>query len=51
MYGFTKVAVFVASSLSLASSAVAAPMEAGASSNLVVRAPYDVHNGWVSNIF
>jgi hypothetical protein len=50
MYGFTKVAVFVASALSLASSAVAAPVEAASSSDLATRAPYDVHNGWVSII-
>jgi hypothetical protein len=51
MYAFTKITLFVASGLSLTSSAVAAPVEAAASSDLATRAPYDVHNGWVSCTF
>ncbi|KAG8694757.1 hypothetical protein FRC09_009617 [Ceratobasidium sp. 395] len=48
MHAFAKLAVFVASALSLSSSTTAAPVEAAASSDLAVRAPYDVHNGWAT---
>ena len=50
MFAFTKAAVFVVSALGLASTAVAAPVEAAASKELAARAPYDQHNGWVSEI-
>jgi hypothetical protein len=47
MHAFNKLAVLAVSVLGFASSAFAAPVEA-ASSDLAARAPYDVHNGWVS---
>ena len=50
MFAFTKVTVIVVSTLGLASTAVAAPVEA-TSNELAARAPYDVHNGWVSKIY
>ncbi|KAG8695876.1 hypothetical protein FRC09_008873 [Ceratobasidium sp. 395] len=48
MHAFAKLTVFLASALSLASSITAAPVEAAGSSDLAVRAPYDVHNGWAT---
>jgi hypothetical protein len=48
MHTFAKIAVFVVSALSLTGSAAAAPVESSGSSELVARAPYDVHSGWVS---
>ncbi|KAH7340665.1 RlpA-like double-psi beta-barrel-protein domain-containing protein-containing protein [Rhizoctonia solani] len=47
MHAFTKLAVLV-SALGLASSSIAAPVNGNATSDLAARAPYDVHNGWVS---
>ncbi|KAG8745960.1 hypothetical protein FRC10_006523 [Ceratobasidium sp. 414] len=49
MHAFAKLAVFVVSALGLASSAVAAPVEA-TTSDLAARAPYDVHNGWITHL-
>ncbi|KAG8686487.1 hypothetical protein FRC09_014096 [Ceratobasidium sp. 395] len=48
MHAFAKLALFMASAMSLASSVVAAPVEAAASKELAVRAPYDTHKGWAS---
>ncbi|GAB1520608.1 hypothetical protein RhiTH_003688 [Rhizoctonia solani] len=48
MYAIAKFFVVLASALSFASSAVAAPVEASVSSDLAARAPYDVHNGWAT---
>ncbi|KAG8744056.1 hypothetical protein FRC12_014880 [Ceratobasidium sp. 428] len=48
MHAFAKLALFVASAMSLASCVVAAPVEAAASKELAVRAPYDVHKGWAT---
>ncbi|QRW14932.1 hypothetical protein RhiLY_13931 [Ceratobasidium sp. AG-Ba] len=47
MYAYTKLAVFVVSALSLATSTIAAPVE-GTAGDLSVRAPGDVHNGWAT---
>lgn len=45
MFAFIKLAALV----SLASSVLAAPVDTPAGTNeLAARAPYDVHNGWVS---
>lgn len=49
MFALTKLAVLVAA-LGLASSSVAAPVDGTATSDLAARAPYDVHNGWVSGL-
>jgi hypothetical protein len=48
MYAFSKLTVLAVSALGFASSALAVPVEGTPSSDLAARAPYDVHNGWVS---
>lgn len=48
MYALNKLTAFVVSALAI-TSALAAPVEPTSSSNLAARAPYDVHNGSVSD--
>jgi hypothetical protein len=48
MCAFSKLAVLTVSALCFASSALVAPVEGTPSSDLTTHAPYNVHNGWVS---
>lgn len=48
MYASNKLAVLFVSALSFASTILAAPVGASPAPGLAERAPYGVHNGWVS---